>query len=215
MGIYVGDKRYAPYIGDKRRRYMGGKSLPYDYEVEYLESTGTQWINTDVYAHDTIGIELKVIPSTSLQDIPVFGSNSSMYGAGGGSYHVTPYNRRWYYGNNVAERSGGVYSPVPDVEYLIRYNLDNSFSVNGSIISTSLGIASRDYEINISRRKGNSSGKYGRWKYVYIKIYDSGTIVRDFIPVRKGTTGYLYDKVSGQLFGNDGTGSFVLGPDKT
>lgn len=24
MGVYVGDKRYAPYIGDKRRRYMGG-----------------------------------------------------------------------------------------------------------------------------------------------------------------------------------------------
>ena len=24
MGIYVGNKRYAPYIGDKRRRYMGG-----------------------------------------------------------------------------------------------------------------------------------------------------------------------------------------------
>ena len=27
MGIYVGNKRYAPYIGDKRRRYMGGKKI--------------------------------------------------------------------------------------------------------------------------------------------------------------------------------------------
>ena len=27
MGIYVGNKRYAPYIGDKRRRYMGGGSV--------------------------------------------------------------------------------------------------------------------------------------------------------------------------------------------
>lgn len=37
--------------------------------------------------------------------------------------------------------------------------------------------------------------------------------VRDFIPVRVGQTGYLYDRVSGQLFGNLGSGDFILGPD--
>ena len=35
----------------------------------------------------------------------------------------------------------------------------------------------------------------------------------DLIPVRVGTTGYMYDKVSGQLFSNNGTGSFTLGQD--
>ena len=45
------------------------------------------------------------------------------------------------------------------------------------------------------------------------KIYDGNTLVRDFIPVRRGTTGYLYDRVSKRLFGNQGTGDFVLGPD--
>ena len=34
-------------------------------------------------------------------------------------------------------------------------------------------------------------------------------------PVRVGTTGYLYDSVSGNLFGNEGTGDFILGNDKT
>ena len=46
------------------------------------------------------------------------------------------------------------------------------------------------------------------------QIYEGDTLVRDFIPVRKGTTGYMYDKVSGNLFGNSGTGDFVLGNDK-
>ena len=51
------------------------------------------------------------------------------------------------------------------------------------------------------------------------KVYSSklrvGNItVRDLIPVRKGTTGYMYDKVSGQLFCNAGKGAFILGPDK-
>ena len=37
--------------------------------------------------------------------------------------------------------------------------------------------------------------------------------LRRYIPVRVGQVGYLYDKVSGQLFGNQGTGAFVVGPD--
>lgn len=39
-------------------------------------------------------------------------------------------------------------------------------------------------------------------------------MVRDFIPVRVGQVGYLYDRVSGQLFGKYGTGDFIVGPDK-
>lgn len=44
-------------------------------------------------------------------------------------------------------------------------------------------------------------------------IHTDGVLVRDFSPVRVGSVGYMYDRVSGQLFGNGGTGAFVLGPD--
>ena len=37
----------------------------------------------------------------------------------------------------------------------------------------------------------------------------------DFLPVRVVTVGYMYDRVSGQFFGNAGTGAFIIGPDKT
>ena len=47
------------------------------------------------------------------------------------------------------------------------------------------------------------------------KVYVNDIQVCDLIPVRKGTTGYMYDKVSGTLYGNDGTGDFVLGNDIT
>ena len=51
-----------------------------------------------------------------------------------------------------------------------------------------------------------------------LKMYMSSIVlndvcVRNFIPVRVGNVGYMYDKVSGQLFGNSGTGNFILGPD--
>ena len=46
------------------------------------------------------------------------------------------------------------------------------------------------------------------------KFLRDGNTIRDFIPVRKNGVGYMYDKVSKQLFGNDGTGSFTYGNDK-
>ena len=51
-----------------------------------------------------------------------------------------------------------------------------------------------------------------RGKIYYCQIID-GVLVRDFIPVRVGQVGYMYDRVSGQLFGNAGTGAFIVGPD--
>jgi hypothetical protein len=48
----------------------------------------------------------------------------------------------------------------------------------------------------------------------YFKLRDGNTLLLDCIPVRVGNVGYMYDKVSGKLFGNAGTGSFVLGSDK-
>ena len=51
----------------------------------------------------------------------------------------------------------------------------------------------------------------GRFYMFYMS--DGDNVLLDLIPVRKGTIGYMYDKVSGQLFGNAGTGSFILGND--
>ena len=50
------------------------------------------------------------------------------------------------------------------------------------------------------------------------EIRQGGALVRGFQPVRVGTganaVGYLYDRVSGALFGNAGSGALVVGPDK-
>jgi len=56
--------------------------------------------------------------------------------------------------------------------------------------------------------QGNFTGRFYK-----MRIWDGTTLVRDFVPCRIGTTGYLYDRVSQTLFGNIGTGEFVLGPD--
>ena len=56
---------------------------------------------------------------------------------------------------------------------------------------------------------------FGKGMIASCKITDTSTNqkLRDLIPVRKNGVGYMYDRVSGQLLGNSGTGDFVLGPD--
>ena len=81
-------------------------------------------------------------------------------------------------------------------------------------IPTNTILAQHDPVENISITAIPSIFGYSKARMWYLTIIENGITTFDFIPVRKGTTGYMYDKVSGQLFGNSGTGSFILGPDK-
>ena len=62
------------------------------------------------------------------------------------------------------------------------------------------------FGVNSSLAKTNARIKSFIWKRNNIEILN-------FIPVRVGNVGYMYDKVSGKLFENQGTGNFILGQD--
>ena len=47
----------------------------------------------------------------------------------------------------------------------------------------------------------------------WCKIYEAGTLVRDFVPVRVGSVGYMLDRLTGTIYGNAGAGAFVIGAD--
>ena len=53
------------------------------------------------------------------------------------------------------------------------------------------------------------------YKIYNFQVIRETNVILDLIPVRIGNVGYMYDKVSRRLFENNGTGNFVLGPDKT
>ena len=58
-------------------------------------------------------------------------------------------------------------------------------------------------------------GAFSQWtgRMKSVKISQGSAVIMDCIPVRIGQVGYMYDKVSGEFFGNDGTGDFILGAD--
>lgn len=54
---------------------------------------------------------------------------------------------------------------------------------------------------------------FGSAKLYSLYIEENGQKVIDLIPIRIGQVGYMFDMVNGNLYGNAGTGDFVLGGD--
>ena len=175
----------------------GGQHLPYDAEVEYLESTGTQYLNPSIsyWADFEIVCNLR----TNSSNVTLFCGNNNRLERDSAA---NPY---WKF-----RSSSGMYTST------VLITEKHTLTWRKGIISVD-GIAvknlNKPYQTGSLYISGFPSTQYPCIFY-RIKFYDSAdTLVRDFIPVRVGQVGYLYDRVSGQLFGNAGTGAFVVGPD--
>ena len=59
----------------------------------------------------------------------------------------------------------------------------------------------------------NTPYRIGNVKFYSFRCYDGDSLVLDLIPIRIGAVGYMYDLVTCQIFGNRGTGNFIVGPD--
>lgn len=190
------------------RRRVYGKPVPYDAKVEYLKSTGKQWIDT--------GINPMTAPS-AIADIEIMSAGSfDLWGNGlndsNGNFicNVQNYELKWYRYGSYEPHNFGLIGKGRHV-----ITTDQRLIVDGSLIyqsSYTYTHDSRQKNIWIFKASRNASSP-AYMKLYSFKLYDAGELVRDYIPVRVGTTGYLYDKVSGKLFGNQGTVEFDLGPD--
>ena len=99
-------------------------------------------------------------------------------------------------------------SPTTPVTFDINYAAQVTGTINGLNITFSNGTARNEWAIF-----GSTSGSYPFvGKLYWLKFYQNNILVRDFIPVKLNNIGYMYDKVSKQLFGNVGSGSFTCGP---
>lgn len=193
---------------------MGGKRLPYDSETEYLQATGPQWIDTGLAPTASMKIEAR------WKQMEASTTQQRLYGVreNGVYYDIFIKNGKWqgrfFSTKSVATATvaaGEVYALVADAA-------TGTITVNGVTASTGATPATTftgTIPIFARRVDGTVSTSYESKMQLYsLRIYESGVLVRDFISVRKGTTGYLYDRVSGALFGNAGTGDFGVGPDK-
>lgn len=183
-------------------------AVAYDAQVEYLESTGTQYIDTGIIIDESDSI---------VADVQFIDNGSTTYNTIGESIdndNSSYIFLRIRYGSWYVRFGSSSTSKSSNRANYNRHLLElkkNSFSVDNYLISQP-NYVSMPQVSYILGRIGSSTSFFGRlFEFEIINQSDSNRI--DLIPVRCGTTGYMYDRVSGTLFGNDGTGDFVLGAD--
>lgn len=180
--------------------------------LEYIQSTGTQYIDTGIRVTPENYQQLKM--SVTCEKIGK-GSGSSDWLVDGSNianayFYTGVYNGKYYYGCGTADHDTGIAAAsgkqtftldIPSSKFTVSDTVDVSISTEPVTASASLYLFGFNY---------NPVRCYAE-KVYSCQIYIGDTLVRDFIAAKDelGNAG-LYDKVEGKFYYNAGTGSFGI-----
>ena len=186
-------------------------ALPAGYtQVEYLKSTGSQYINVGFKPNQDTRIVLDVNSPLVSGPVWLFGARTA---ADSKTYNFLCQGSKYRSDYNDNSSTSLTINPSG------RFEIDkdkNITKINGSTAST-IPYGAFQCEYNLFLFSNNNAGTTGAGASISIyscKIYDNGTLVRDFVPARNssGTLG-LYDTVNGTFYTNAGSGTFTAGAD--
>lgn len=192
--------------------------LPDIYQkVEYIESTGTQYIDTLINpANKKIGAIL------DFQFNSVVNSKAGVFGSyktdGTDNIQFTVYTSKW----RIKINSVAIYGDNYDTQrHIVRLNMPGGTKIDDVIINatqytidktntSNLYLCACNYDVS------NETTNYSlKGKLYSAKIYDDKTLIRDYVPCYKIADGEigLYDLVEDKFYVNSGTGIFKKGKD--
>ena len=178
-------------------------------DATYIESTGSQYIDTGIKPNNTTKVEIEFQETNKYGNWPkVFGSEKDH--------------------DNLsfkADLTDNTYIHYIDTEYTISklevnqyekhtFTLEEGFITYGSkeLSFTETRQWSNNYNIYLfCCNRSNTPVENSAIKIFHCKIWNNGELVRDYIPKFR-LTDYkfgLLDRVSGEFFINSGTGSFT------
>lgn len=188
--------------------------LPNGYtELEYIQSSGTQYIDTGFKPNQNTRVIMDCnIIGFSARDMFLFGARVAS-GNTAFSVAVDDANTKWFvlYGNTVKN---------PAVACLGHHIVDfnkNVFLLDGAKTTFDISTFQSTYNMLLfaTITGGSVDNQQGSMSLSICKIYDNGTLIRNFVPCRNqsGIVG-LYDLVNSKFYGNSGTGTFIAGTPK-
>ena len=181
-------------------------------ELEYIESSGTQYVNTGFKPNNNSRVVLDFEPTVAYSSIVgIFGTRDANSGTAANMFVF------WNNGANTFRTDYfGTQKTMTVSTLLARQTVDKDKNVTtiGSV-SVSNTVSTGQCSNNLYLFCTNNAGTaqyFAKLKLYSCQIYDNGTIIRDYIPAKlsDGTVG-LYDKLNGLLYINAGTGTFISG----
>lgn len=188
---------------DKKMEWLGA-----GFEVlDYIESSGTQYINTGI--RDGSNAEYEIVFT------PIDAGVSWQYYFGHSSSRIPSLQRRGA-GAEISCVStlgnvnvGLTYSkPMKFV-----YKSDGTMTLNGETVALGYNPAGYGWwgpTVHVFTN-GSDTTLCSHMKFESLRMWTDGVLVRDYIPVRRLADGAvcLFDKVSNEFFENIGTGEFI------
>ena len=189
--------------------------LPDGYvELEYVESSGSQWVDTGVYPGGSTRVtaDVEILKSTSVSGI--FGGRSGDQNSGGRfSLWAIDQVFRTDYGTSATQ----VQVPADG-----RHAIDKSgpvTTIDGTTVQVEQASFSSAGSLYLFTNNEGSAGPDSRGASMRLyscSVSQDGTAPsREFIPARRESDGAvgLYDRIGAKFYGNVGSGAFVAGPD--
>ena len=188
--------------------------LPRGYVwLEYIESTGTQYIDTGFKPNQ----DTKIVVD-GMWTRATAGANFVFYGARTSASSKSYY---WMLAGTGGVRSGynESFSYEWSIDPTVRRTVTkdkNTTTVDGASHSWTYAQFQCDYNLTLFALNEVDTVKWFSHARVYsCQIYDNGTLIRDYVPcISPGGKAGLYDIVNGVFYGNARTGAFVPGPEK-
>lgn len=200
--------------------FLSLSRLPAEFqEVEYLESSGTQYINTGyLLSSNTFETKLKVytpnMPFNEQDLLSNQDNQTNAFAVGLYRYYVFAYSRKR---PNAADNNAisATFSGSAILNIEVEYNGNDTklLTVNGITTSQSYQeIFNSNQTITLLSGEGGQSN-YFIGRFYSCQIYDNSVLVRNFVPCyrKADNVAGLYDLVNGVFYTNAGTGTFIVG----
>lgn len=204
----------------------GKSAVPYDYEVEYISSVGSRtstvqvsngaYIDTGITPDYDTGFDIVMsMPKNVHASQSYFGCCTSTWTDGYGLYYGHSL-------NNLPSVQFAINSKWSSNHKLTDYTLhatyDPPYFTSNDGWTGHISRNTTQLQVGSFCLLGNRVGAVVRTSPVDLhsfKFFKNGVLLQHLIPVVKSGEGMMYDRVSGQLFRNAGTGAFVVGPRKS
>ena len=195
--------------------------LPTEYqEVEYIESSGTQYINTGVIPTVDTGVKIRG-HFTSVQDSDniILGASDQTSFDNGKPYSIDPFPDKVYFpfGGIVPDSTDTITTTQTknkQYEYTLNYMDSGKASVDTLQMTLPTRTSVTSNALYLFCLNGNgTAGYYSRFALEYLQITQGEIVIHDYVPCyrKADNVAGLYDLVTGTFLTNAGSGTFAVG----
>ena len=213
-GTFLKGGDIAPYIAERQSINVLEMTLPKEYQqVEYIQSSGTQYIDTG-YTFTSNNYDVEAVGLTTVQgrEMSLFAVIPDAQLSGIEVGWSATLNRLFAFNTSSSLAYNNYDAYNKKIKFHIwRDSNERCFQVDNSTVQHDSNVLNTNGYKVFTHRYG--SGNWFSGNLYSLKIKDNGVLVRDLIPCYRKSDGEIgmFDLVSGTFFTNSGTGTFAKG----